>query len=176
MIAMPDATRAAPTDSAGGFDAFYAAHHTRVVVAMYAYLGDMAQAQDIAQEAFARALTRWNRLADYDDPLAWVRRVAWNLATSRWRQRRRFDLFAAKQRVEHVPAPSTDRIALSVALATLSIKLRRAIVMHYLADMTLAEIAEREGVPVGTVKSWLHRGRSALAAALADRGDGESHD
>jgi RNA polymerase sigma-70 factor (ECF subfamily) len=127
---MPEATRTAQTGSADGFEAFYAAHHTRVVVAMYAYLGDMAQAQDITQEAFARALARWNRLVGYDDPLAWVRRVAWNLATSRWRQLRRFDLFAAQHRAEHVPAPSADRIALGDALATLSITLRRAIVMH----------------------------------------------
>jgi RNA polymerase sigma-70 factor, ECF subfamily len=175
VIAMPEATRAAPTGPTDGFDAFYAAHHTRVVVAMYAYLGDMAQAQDIAQEAFARALARWNRIAAYDDPLAWVLRVAWNLATSRWRQLRRFDLFAAQQRTEHVPAPSADRIALGEALATLPMKLRRAIVMHYLADMSLGEIAEREGVPVGTVKSWLHRGRTALAAALAGPGEGDGH-
>jgi len=76
---------------------------------------------------------------------------------------------------EHIPAPSADRIALGDALATLSIKLRRAIVMHYLADMSVAEIAEREGEPVGTVKSWLHRGRTALAAALADPGEEESN-
>jgi RNA polymerase sigma-70 factor, ECF subfamily len=160
---------------AGGFEAFYAAHHRRLVVAMYAYVGDLAQAQDLVQEAFARALARWERLSTYDDPLAWVRRVAWNLATSRWRQLRRSDLFLARHRPEHVPPPSTDRIELEAALATLPAKLRRALVMHYLADMSVLEISAHEIVPVGTVKSWLHRGRAALAAALTDQREENSH-
>ena len=52
------------------------------------------------------------------------------------------------------------------ALGTLPDTLRRAMVLRYLADLTVAEIADREGVPEGTVKSWLHRGRTALAAQL----------
>jgi RNA polymerase sigma-70 factor (ECF subfamily) len=40
------------------------------------------------------------------------------------------------------------------------------VVLHYLADLSIAEIADREGVAEGTVKSWLHRGRAALAAQL----------
>jgi RNA polymerase sigma-70 factor (ECF subfamily) len=40
------------------------------------------------------------------------------------------------------------------------------VVLHYLADLSVAEVAEQEGVPVGTVKSWLHRGRIALAIQL----------
>ena len=160
---------------AGGFEAFYAAHHRRLVVTMYAYVGDLALAQDLVQEAFARALPRWERLSTYDDPLAWVRRVAWNLATSRWRQLRRYDLFLARHRHEHVPAPSTDRLELEEALATLSPRLRRALVMHYLADMSVLEISAHEVVPVGTVKSWLHRGRAALAAALTDQREENSH-
>jgi RNA polymerase sigma-70 factor, ECF subfamily len=157
------------------FEAFYHAHHRRLVIAMYAYVGDLAQAQDLAQEAFARALSRWERLARYDDPLAWVRRVAWNLATSRWRQLRRLELFLARHRPEHVPEPSTDRVDLDAALATLAPRLRRALVMHYLADMSVLEIAAHELVAVGTVKSWLHRGRSALAAALTDQHEENSH-
>ena len=39
-------------------------------------------------------------------------------------------------------------------------------VLRYLADLTVAEIADREGVAEGTVKSWLHRGRAAMAAQL----------
>jgi RNA polymerase sigma-70 factor, ECF subfamily len=158
-----------------GFEAFYVANHRRLVVAMYAYVGDLAQAQDLVQEAFARALPRWPRLSTYDDPLAWVRRVAWNLATSRWRQRRRMELFVSRFRHEHAPPPSADRVDLETALATLPPRLRRALVMHYLADMSVLEISAHEVVPVGTVKSWLHRGRAALAAALTDPREENSH-
>ncbi|GII26112.1 SigE family RNA polymerase sigma factor [Planosporangium mesophilum] len=155
-------------DPATGFDAFYAARFERLVVQLYAYTGDMAQAQDVVQEAFARALPRWEKLSRYHDPTAWVRRVAWNLATSRWRQLRTFNAFARRQREEHVKGPTPDRVALTAALATLPPKLRRAVVLHYLSDMSVAEIAVQEGVADGTVKSWLHRGRAALAAALTD--------
>ena len=162
-------------DQRGSFEAFYVAHHRRLVIAVYAYVGDLAQAQDLVQEAFARALPRWDRLSTYDEPLAWVRRVAWNLATSRWRQLRRLDLLVARHRPEPVPEPSSDRVDLNAALATLAPRLRRALVMHYLADMSVVEIAAHELVAVGTVKSWLHRGRAALAAALTDQREENSH-
>jgi RNA polymerase sigma-70 factor (ECF subfamily) len=158
-----------------GFEAFYAANHRRLVISMYAYVGDLGQAQDLAQEAFARALPRWQRLSTYDDPLAWVRRVAWNLATSRWRGMRRLDRYVAGHRQQYVPEPSVDRIDLETALARLAPQLRRALVMHYLADMSVLEISAHELVPVGTVKSWLHRGRAALAAALTDPREEKSH-
>jgi RNA polymerase sigma-70 factor (ECF subfamily) len=157
------------------FETFYATHHRRLVIALYAYVGDLAQAQDLVQEAFARALPRWPRLSTYDDPLAWVRRVAWNLATSRWRQLRRLDHFLARHRPEPVPPPSVDRVDLEAALATLPPRLRRALVMHYLAGMSVLEISAHELAPVSTVKSWLHRGRAALAAALTEEREENSH-
>jgi RNA polymerase sigma-70 factor (ECF subfamily) len=151
-----------------GFDAFYAANFDRLIMQLYAYTGDLAQAQDVVQEAFARALPRWEQVCGYDDPAAWVRRVAWNLATSRWRQLRTFRAYASRHRPEHVTGPSPDRVALTAALATLPASLRRAVVLHYVADLSVAEIARQEGVADGTVKSWLHRGRAALAVALAE--------
>jgi RNA polymerase sigma-70 factor (ECF subfamily) len=103
--------------------------------------------------------------------VAWVRRVAWNLATSRWRRARTALRFLDGRRFEPVvDGPSPDRVALMEALATLPAAQRRAMVLHYLADLPLAEIADREGVAEGTVKSWLHRGRVALAVHLASPG------
>jgi RNA polymerase sigma-70 factor (ECF subfamily) len=104
----------------------------------------------------------------YDDPVAWVRRVAWNLAVSRWRRARTAMLHLHRQRpIEpQMDGPSPERVALVAALATLPPQQRRAVVLHYLADLPLAEIAAREGVAEGTVKSWLHRGRAALSARL----------
>jgi RNA polymerase sigma-70 factor (ECF subfamily) len=151
-----------------GFDAFYAANFDRLIMQLYAYTGDLAQAQDVVQEAFARALPRWEQVSGYDDPTAWVRRVAWNLATSRWRQLRTFRAYASRHRPEHVTGPTPDRVALATALATLPASLRRAVVLRYVADLSVADIARQEGVPDGTVKSWLHRGRAALAAVLAE--------
>ena len=158
-----------PPAGVNGFDEFYAACFRPLTVQLFAYTGDMAAAQDVVQEAFCRALSRWKRVADLDDPAGWVRRVAWNLATSRWRRARTALAFARRHREEHAAAPSPDRVALARALSTLPEQQRRAVILHYLADLPIGEIARQEGVAEGTVKSWLHRGRTALAAQLTDK-------
>jgi RNA polymerase sigma-70 factor, ECF subfamily len=62
------------------FEAFYLANYGRVVGQLYALLGDLPEAEDVVQEAFARASQRWPRLQTYQAPEAWVRRVAFALA------------------------------------------------------------------------------------------------
>ena len=153
------------------FDGFYAAHFQSLTIQLYAYTGDLPSAQDVVQEAFYRALIRWRRVSAMDDPLAWVRRVAWNLATSQWRRARAAALFLRRHRMEGVPAPSPDRVALAGALASLPAQHRRVVILHYLADQSVRDIAQQIGAPAGTVKAWLHRGRTALAARLTERED-----
>lgn len=150
------------------FDGFYHAHFRALTVQLCAYTGDLAQAQDLAQEAFCRAYARWAKVVQYDDPVAWVRRVAWNLAASRWRRMRTARAYLRRQREEHVAGPGPDRVVLTAALAKLPENQRRVVVLHHLADMSVAEIARQEGVAEGTVKSWLHRGRNTLATLLKD--------
>jgi RNA polymerase sigma-70 factor (ECF subfamily) len=150
------------------FDDFYAANFNKLTVQLYAYVGDMTEAQDIVQEAFCRAWPRWDRIEHYEDPVAWVRRVAWNIARSRWRRLRTALSFAQRQRLETVPEPSPDRVAVSQALATLPEHHRRAVVLHHLAGLSVDEIAAECGVASGTVKSWLHRGRTAMARHFSE--------
>ncbi|XBP96812.1 SigE family RNA polymerase sigma factor [Micromonospora sp. CCTCC AA 2012012] len=157
------------------FDELYHAHFRSLTVQLAAYCGDLSMAQDLTQEAFCRAFARWSKVSRYDDPVAWVRRVAWNLATSRWRRLRTAQSFLRRQREEHVPGPSPDRVALHTALALLPAQHRRAVVLHYLADLSVAEIAAQENVAVGTVKSWLHRGRTALASRLSTTNEVTDH-
>jgi len=154
------------------FAAFYAATFHGLCVQLYAHTGDLAEAQDVVQEAFCRALPRWERLARYDDPAAWVRRVAWNLATSRWRRLRRLAEISRRHRDEFTEGPGPDWVAVTTALATLPVRHRQALVLHYLADAPISEIAQITGAAEGTVKSWLHRGRVALAQRLAEDADG----
>ncbi|WP_239141544.1 RNA polymerase sigma factor [Actinoplanes campanulatus] len=159
------------------FDEVYAAHYTRLTVQLYAYFGDRQEAQDVVQEAFCRALPRWSTISRYDDPAAWVRRTAWNLAVSRWRRARTALNFLRKQRTDEprLPGPTGEWVALVAALAELPAAQRRAMVLHYLGDLTIAEIAEREGVAQGTVKSWLHRARGTLAVLLGTEAEGVTH-
>jgi RNA polymerase sigma-70 factor (ECF subfamily) len=153
---------------ADDFDEFYAAQFRGLTVQLYASTGDLAEAQDIVQEAFCRAWPRWRQIADYDDPAAWVRRVAWNLAMSRWRRLRTAATFVERQRPEYVEGPSPDRVALLAALTRLPAAQRRALILYYLADLSTAEVALECRAPESTVRSWLHRGRTALMTQLAE--------
>lgn len=150
------------------FDDFYGANVHRLMLQLYAYTADAGAAQDAVQEAFSRAWARWDRLAQYDEPAAWVRRVAMNVANNRWRRIRAARAHARYHREEVVAGPSPDRVALARALASLPEKHRRAIVLFHVADLAIAEIAAQEGVAEGTVKAWLHRGRAALATLLTE--------
>jgi RNA polymerase sigma-70 factor, ECF subfamily len=161
---MPSATGAA------GFDEFYGASSMRVVRYAYALTGNLADAQDLTQEAFARAWQRWGFVSGCDSPEAWVRRVVANLATSRWRRRRIAsaairDLASAS----HLPEVGPDTVALVAGLRTLPDRQRVVLVLHYLADLPIAQIAAELGCPVGSVKAWLSRGRAALAEAIGEQ-------
>jgi RNA polymerase sigma-70 factor (ECF subfamily) len=149
------------------FAEFYTATFGPLTVQLRAFTGELAEAQDLAQEAFCRAYPRWERISTYDDPVAWVRKVAWNLAISRWRQLRRFlhspDLPEAAAGASE---PNGNHIDLARALQTLPVKVRAAVVLFYLEDRPITEIAELTGAGENTVKSWLHRGRAALATHL----------
>lgn len=150
------------------FDAFYQAHFGDVVAMAYALTGDLPEAQDLAQEAFCRAWQRWRRIEAYDQPLAWVRRVTANLATSRWRRLATATRHLRRERPALVPAVGPEHVALVAALRTLPERQRHAVVLHHLVDLPIADVALELGVTTGTVKSWLHRARTALATRMAE--------
>jgi RNA polymerase sigma-70 factor (ECF subfamily) len=154
---------------AAGFDDFYAASSPRLVRALHAMTGDRAEAQDVVQEAYARAWQRWSTVSRYDAPEAWVRQVAWRLAVSRAR-RAKVGLGKLRQNgpAPDVPALEPDHVALVAALRQIPAEQRRAIVLHHLVGLSVAEVAAECGVPDGTVKARLSRGRNALADLLRD--------
>jgi RNA polymerase sigma-70 factor (ECF subfamily) len=150
------------------FDQFYGATARRLVRHAYALTGNLADAQDVAQEAFARAWQRWESVRAYDSPEAWVRRVATNLATSRVRRDRTARAAAHQLVAKDIPEISPDTVALVAALRTLPERQRVVLVLHYLADLPVGQIAAELRCPIGSVKAWLSRGREDLALALKD--------
>jgi RNA polymerase sigma-70 factor (ECF subfamily) len=150
------------------FSAFYAATYQRLLGQLVLLSGDHAEAEDALQEAFARAAVRWRRLRSYEAPEAWVRRVALNLTRMAARRLRRRT--AALLRLGSAPAAaelSAETIDLLVALRALPVAQRQVLVLHHLVGLPVAEVARELGLPVGTVKTRLARGRRALAGRLA---------
>lgn len=149
------------------FDLFFAQACPRLISVAYVLTGDRAAAQDLAQEALVRAWERWPRLSTYDDPEAWARRVVHNLAVSRWRVRRRL-VFGGRTPARTVDGPrAAEHQELVAALRHLPDQQRRAVVLHDALAFPIASVAAELGVPEGTVKSWLHRGRNTIARRLA---------
>ncbi|WP_155369284.1 SigE family RNA polymerase sigma factor [Catellatospora vulcania] len=158
------------------FDEFYLSSRQRVLRYVYAVNGDLQDAQDVLQEAYARAWQHWGRIGDYGDPEAWVRTVAYRIAVSRWRRTKSALTAHRRHGAEPAaPAPDENTVALVTALRGIPEDQRRAIVLHHLAGRSVAEIAAETGVAEGTVKARLSRGRQALAPLLRTETTGRRH-
>ncbi len=145
----------------------YAASFRRLVGIVALVSSDRAEAHDVVQEAFARLLPRWAQVGRYDDPEAWVRKVAFRLLSNRRRNARRLVLGGHRD-VPDLPPPGTEGVDVARALAALSLVQRQVVVLHHLLDLSVEETAAELGIPVGTAKSRLFRARAALAPLLAE--------
>ena len=151
------------------FEDFYAANYGKITALVAAVIGDRHEADDIAQEAFARALARWPRVSGYELPEAWVRQVAMRLAIDSARRLRRTLralplLRAAGSAEAHEPGDSLAFTALGRVLSGIPLREREVLVLYYVADLPVEQIAHDRGIPAGTVKSRLAAGRPAARA------------
>lgn len=149
------------------FGEVYGAEYRRLVAELFAITGSLVEAEDLVQEAFGKALARWERVGQLDVPVAWVRRVALNAAASRWRSLRRRSGIEIVESGDRL-APPEPVMDLIVALARLPLAQRESIVLHHLTGLSVGEIAELLRCPEPTVKARLQRGRARLAVLLAD--------
>jgi RNA polymerase sigma-70 factor, ECF subfamily len=155
----------------GDFDDFYAANYGRTVALVTSLLGDRNEAEDIAQETFARALNRWSRLRTYEQPEAWLRRVALRLAID---SRRRAARIGRLVRLT-APSPAASQAEpdlavgaeLSEAILAMPFSQREVLVLHYLVDLPVAQIATDLRLPLSTVKTRLASGRRRLERELS---------
>lgn len=151
------------------FDDFYTRGYRRCTALGYVLTGSVVDADDLVQEAFATAYRRWNEIAAYDDPLAWVRKVMVNNAMSRGRRLRRevraMARFGSRPQLAAPAIDERDR-ELWHLVSALPKQQAAAIAMHYVDDLTVESIAQVLGCSAGTVKTHLSRGRHALASRL----------
>ena len=162
-------SRATAEASRGEFEDFYVSEYAGVLGLAYALSGSRWAAEDLAQEAFLAAHRSWDRIARYDRPGAWVRRVVANLAVSAFRRRvaeAKALARAALQRTQSVPELSPDDADFWRVVRSLPRRQAQVVALYYLEDRTIAHIAEILDMAQGTVKKHLHDGRRTLARRL----------
>jgi RNA polymerase sigma-70 factor, ECF subfamily len=144
--------------------------YRRLVVQLYAVVGNAGDAEDLVQEAFVRASASGAKFQQVDNPEAWLRRTAINLQRNRWRKLRNFARIRPQlERNDDLPGLDEHLVVID-ALRRLPEPQREVLALHYLADLPVQEIASTLGIPEGTVKSRLMRAREALAAELGKEG------
>jgi RNA polymerase sigma-70 factor (ECF subfamily) len=155
------------------FDDVYRRDYDPLVRALTAACGDREVAADCVQEAFVRAHLRWRRVAAYDDPAGWVRRVAINKMRDHFRHESKGDrvrrlLAASTPAHQPGPEPSTD---LAAVFATLTTQQRIAISLYYVAQLSVIETAAAMRISDGAVKFHLHEGRRRLRPLIEQGSD-----
>lgn len=154
------------------FDAAFEAGYWPLVRALTLICGDREMAADCVQDAFMRAYTRWRRISRYDQPLAWVRRVAINRLRDHGRKQVRGQRALAKLGADDVyfmaePAP----IDLDAVLGGLPRQQRIAAALYYVEELSVGEVADAMGISAGAVKYHLHAAREKLRDSLAPTND-----
>ena len=147
-----------------------ATHHKRLA---FLLTGDLHEAEDLLQSAYAKVLPRWDRVSTYDSPDAYVRRVMVNLRTSRWRRLRDREWTTDAVPEPHSTSPDLSSMvvesdALLAALDRLPARQRAAVVLRHWCDLSERETSMVMGCSTGTVKSATSRGLAALRTHLAD--------
>jgi RNA polymerase sigma-70 factor (ECF subfamily) len=137
------------------------------VVALAA--GSRTDAEDCVQEAFLKAFDRWDHVSQLQSPEVWVRTVALRLLSNRRRKARNGLKALLRHRPPHgEPAPEADHVDLARALGRMPVGQRQVVVMHYLLDLGVDEIARELRIAAGTVKSRLSRARTVLGPLLRE--------
>lgn len=152
------------------FRAFYAAEYPAVARYCYRLVQDKELAHDLAQEAFSRMYGRWVRV---QEPRPYLYGVATNLVRRAWRRRAEESSAVdrlAQLRVEEVPSHDTA-VVLRASVLGIPAKLRDVVLLHYFADLSVAQVAAAVGRPEGTVKRQLSEARALLAVALGSDRD-----
>ena len=159
------------------FDTYYSASYDRVRRAMVLTFRDFALAEEITQEAFFQTLRKWPKVSFLDHPEGWTMIVALNIGRDLHRRRVRHE---AKQPNLVIQQSSNlsgealveDRMMIESLLEGVSSRQREALLLRYISQLTIPEIAVAMGCAEGTVKATLH---TALATA-SHLAKGAAHD
>lgn len=148
------------------FESFFRTTYQRVVASITVSIGDQRAAEDAAQEAYTKALVRWSRVSEMDRPDAWVLTVAVRAAR---RSLTRAERGYPSERIEWLSPAASEPDGLSAGseiLSLLSPRERLAVVLRFVEDLQVSDVAEVMGCAPGTVKATLHSAMTKLRTAL----------
>jgi len=161
--------------AAEAFDRLVTRYERRVHGICYRYFGDAADAEDATQETFVALVRRADTFRGSARFSTWLYRVATNACNDLARRRGRrprtvadLDALAALPSGDDAIGARELSADLAAALGELDDDTRDAVVLHDVRGLPYADVAARLGLPLGTVKSRIHRGHAKLAAALRD--------
>jgi RNA polymerase sigma-70 factor, ECF subfamily len=151
------------------FEVFFAAEHARLFGALCLVTGDRHEAEEIMQDAFLRLWERWDRVAELDDPSAYLFRTAMNVFRNRYRRaalaiRKTISL----TQTEDALATVEDRDAVVRALRGLTPDQRAAVVLTGYVGLTSDEAGKVLGMRAGTVRTLATRARAAIREKAGD--------
>ena len=151
------------SNRSSSFEAFYDENYDAVRRSLYAAFRDAHLAEEAAQESFTRAYMHWRRVSQMDRPDGWVYVVAVRVAA-----RRRPSVAIPETRVSErdIADAVVTQETLRSAIDRLPERQRLAIVLRYLADLPVVDVAAAMGCAAGTVKSTLHAALARLQIGL----------
>ena len=161
----PGTGRALDAASEAAFREFVTARGPQLMRIALALTGHRADAEDLLQAALAKTYLAWDRIEDRGALDGYVRRAMVNTHISWWRRRRvqEFPTDELPDRAVADHAGDSDLTeTLRAAIDRMPSRMRTAVVLRYYEDMTEAEVAERLGVSLGTVKSTVSRAVAKL--------------
>lgn len=152
-------------DGVADFERWYRQVHPRLGTSLALAFGDIGLAQESADEAFARALERWDRVGPMDSRTGWVYQVAFNDARRRLRRAGLERRLLRNNRCDPVEPPAGEMWEL---VAELPARQRQAVVLRHVGQLHEAEVGATMGISRGAVSSTLRAAYQSLRIALDD--------
>ena len=149
------------------FEAFFYGHYESVRRSLTIALAYPLLAEELAQDAFTRALSKWRRVSQMERPAGWVYIVA--LRAGRRSRGKGPEMITAEPMSADIADDVLQDVDLAEVIGRLPERQRIAIVLRYLVDLPLSDVAEAMDCAVGTVKSTLHAALARLGLELRDQ-------
>ena len=150
------------------FESFFSESYGEVLRTVALVLRDSERAQDVTQEAFTRAFRRWRSVKAMERPQGWVIVVAINADRRRWQREPPAEpLEGGSGRIveDHAGSVVTS-VSVYEALDRLTMRQRASVVLRYLSDLPVSDIAQALGCAEGTVRATLHQSLAKLRVDL----------